>query len=127
MRPAIAYIRASTERQGRSGLGLEAQRGAIARFAEAEAYDLVETEIEGNLAVGGGGTVGAVRRVGALGFSEELADGSRRGLGWIGRAHHFAVLGEAVGYGWIPVAGPIIGGIIGALVYKAFSVLPPLS
>jgi glycerol uptake facilitator len=31
------------------------------------------------------------------------------------------------GYGWIPVVGPIIGGIIGALVYKAFSALPPLS
>jgi len=31
------------------------------------------------------------------------------------------------GYGWIPVVGPIIGGIIGALVYKAFSTLPPLS
>jgi glycerol uptake facilitator protein len=30
-------------------------------------------------------------------------------------------------YGWIPVVGPIIGGIIGALVYKAFSALPPLS
>jgi DNA invertase Pin-like site-specific DNA recombinase len=44
--PAIAYIRVSTERQGRSGLGLEAQRGAIARFAEAEAYDLVETFTE---------------------------------------------------------------------------------
>jgi glycerol uptake facilitator protein len=31
------------------------------------------------------------------------------------------------GYGWIPVVGPITGGIIGALVYKAFSALPPLS
>ena len=31
------------------------------------------------------------------------------------------------GYGWIPVVGPIIGGIIGAMVYKAFSALPPLS
>lgn len=31
------------------------------------------------------------------------------------------------GYGWIPVVGPITGGILGALVYKAFSALPPLS
>jgi glycerol uptake facilitator protein len=31
------------------------------------------------------------------------------------------------GYGWIPVVGPIIGGTIGAVVYKAFSGLPPLS
>jgi glycerol uptake facilitator protein len=30
-------------------------------------------------------------------------------------------------YGWIPVVGPIIGGIIGALVFKSFSALPPLS
>jgi glycerol uptake facilitator-like aquaporin len=34
---------------------------------------------------------------------------------------------EDFGYGWIPVAGPIIGGIIGADVDKAFSTLPPLS
>lgn len=32
----VSYIRVSTVRQGRSGLGLEAQRQAIARFAEAE-------------------------------------------------------------------------------------------
>jgi DNA invertase Pin-like site-specific DNA recombinase len=36
MKSAIAYYRVSTQRQGRSGLGLEAQRTAVARFAEAE-------------------------------------------------------------------------------------------
>ena len=36
MQSAIAYYRVSTQRQGRSGLGLEAQRAAVARFAEAE-------------------------------------------------------------------------------------------
>ena len=46
MRDAIGYIRVSTARQGRSGLGLEAQRAAIARFAEAEAFNLVETFTE---------------------------------------------------------------------------------
>jgi DNA invertase Pin-like site-specific DNA recombinase len=45
---AIAYYRVSTQRQGRSGLGLEAQRAAIARFAEAEAISILDqfTEIE---------------------------------------------------------------------------------
>ena len=45
---AIAYIRVSTARQGRSGLGLEAQRRAIAEFCEREALttagEFVEVE-----------------------------------------------------------------------------------
>jgi DNA invertase Pin-like site-specific DNA recombinase len=36
----ISYVRVSTERQGRSGLGLEAQREANRRFAEANGYDI---------------------------------------------------------------------------------------
>jgi DNA invertase Pin-like site-specific DNA recombinase len=36
MKSAIAYYRVSTQRQGRSGLGLEAQRTAVTRFAQAE-------------------------------------------------------------------------------------------
>ena len=43
MKTAIAYTRVSTAQQGRSGLGLEAQRAALARFAEAEGFDLVES------------------------------------------------------------------------------------
>lgn len=45
---AVAYYRVSTERQGRSGLGLEAQREAVERFAAAERIELVGefTEIE---------------------------------------------------------------------------------
>jgi DNA invertase Pin-like site-specific DNA recombinase len=48
MTTAIAYVRVSTKAQGRSGLGLEAQRAAIARFAEAEglAVSQVYEEIE---------------------------------------------------------------------------------
>ena len=40
---AIAYIRVSTGRQGKSGLGMAAQQAAIAQFAEVEGFDLIET------------------------------------------------------------------------------------
>jgi DNA invertase Pin-like site-specific DNA recombinase len=46
MQGAIGYIRVSTARQGRSGLGLTAQQAAIARFAEVEAFTLFETFTE---------------------------------------------------------------------------------
>src|SRR5882757_291961 len=48
MATAIAYVRVSTSSQGRSGLGLEAQRAAIARFAETEGLDITQVfeEIE---------------------------------------------------------------------------------
>jgi DNA invertase Pin-like site-specific DNA recombinase len=44
----IAYYRVSTQKQGRSGLGLEAQRKAIAAFAQAEAFEIAGefTEVE---------------------------------------------------------------------------------
>ena len=44
----VSYLRVSTGKQARSGLGLEAQRAAIARFAVAEDYrfgpEFIETE-----------------------------------------------------------------------------------
>jgi DNA invertase Pin-like site-specific DNA recombinase len=46
MKPIIAYIRVSTARQGRSGLGLEAQRAALARFCEAEGFAIVAERLE---------------------------------------------------------------------------------
>jgi DNA invertase Pin-like site-specific DNA recombinase len=43
VKPAIAYIRVSTAKQGRSGLGLKPQQEALQRFAEAEGYRLLAT------------------------------------------------------------------------------------
>ena len=43
---AVAYLRVSTSRQGRSGLGLGAQREVITHFAEAEGFDIVAEFIE---------------------------------------------------------------------------------
>ncbi len=43
---AIAYYRVSTQRQGRSGLGIEAQREAVRRFVEAEGWSLAAEHIE---------------------------------------------------------------------------------
>ena len=48
MSPLIAYYRVSTQKQGRSGLGLEAQRKAVAAFAKAEGFEIIAefTEVE---------------------------------------------------------------------------------
>lgn len=45
-RNAIAYLRVSTTRQGRSGLGLEAQREAVARYAKDARLELVGEFVE---------------------------------------------------------------------------------
>ena len=38
---AVAYYRVSTRQQQRSGLGIEAQRAAVRRFAEAEQLNIL--------------------------------------------------------------------------------------
>jgi DNA invertase Pin-like site-specific DNA recombinase len=42
----VGYIRVSTAQQGKSGLGLEAQKAALARFAEAEGLEIVAQYVE---------------------------------------------------------------------------------
>lgn len=46
MKEAIAYYRVSTQRQGRSGLGLQAQQAAIASYCQFHDYDLLDEVIE---------------------------------------------------------------------------------
>jgi DNA invertase Pin-like site-specific DNA recombinase len=43
MKPVITYLRVSTNRQGKSGLGIEAQRSLLARFVDGEGM-AIETE-----------------------------------------------------------------------------------
>src|SRR3954468_11293659 len=42
----VAYYRVSTDRQRRSGLGIEAQRAAVHRFAEAEGLEILSEYVE---------------------------------------------------------------------------------
>ncbi|WP_452181347.1 recombinase family protein [Heyndrickxia sporothermodurans] len=44
MKSGIGYIRVSTQEQGRSGLGLSAQREAIQRFATANGYEIAPSD-----------------------------------------------------------------------------------
>ena len=46
MKPIVAYVRVSTSQQGRSGLGIEAQRAALARFADGEGFEIVADYVE---------------------------------------------------------------------------------
>jgi DNA invertase Pin-like site-specific DNA recombinase len=42
----VGYIRVSTARQGKSGLGLEAQKAALSRFAEVERLEIIAQYVE---------------------------------------------------------------------------------
>ena len=45
-RPLITYIRVSTSQQGRSGLGIEAQRQTLEHFARAESFSVAREFVE---------------------------------------------------------------------------------
>lgn len=45
-KPLVTYLRVSTAAQGKSGLGLDAQRDALARFAEVEGFTIVAEHVE---------------------------------------------------------------------------------
>jgi DNA invertase Pin-like site-specific DNA recombinase len=45
-RPLITYIRVSTSQQGRSGLGIEAQRRTLAHFVQAEGFTVSREFVE---------------------------------------------------------------------------------
>ena len=59
-RVLISYIRVSTAQQGRSGLGIEAQRATITRFAEAEGYESAGIPTSSELLAEGEKRVGEV-------------------------------------------------------------------
>src|SRR5436189_948758 len=46
MERAVAYYRVSTKQQHRSGLGIEAQRAAVTRFAETEGFTIIAEYVE---------------------------------------------------------------------------------
>jgi DNA invertase Pin-like site-specific DNA recombinase len=46
VKPIVAYYRVSTSQQGCSGLGIDAQREALSRFADAEGVEIAQEFIE---------------------------------------------------------------------------------
>src|SRR5277367_5748231 len=69
----VAYFRVSTREQGRSGLGIDAQRAAVARFGAAEGYEVVGEFVE----IETGKGADAIERRPQL--AAALAEGRRRG------------------------------------------------
>jgi Resolvase, N terminal domain len=72
MRPVVSYIRVSTGKQGKSGLGIEAQRQAVTRFAATEGLgvltEFVEVESKHPLWAAGCSVALGARIIGAKGW-----------------------------------------------------------
>ena len=45
-KPLVSYLRVSTEGQGKSGLGIDAQRAALTAFADANGFEIVAEHVE---------------------------------------------------------------------------------
>jgi DNA invertase Pin-like site-specific DNA recombinase len=73
MRDLVTYLRVSTSRQGRSGLGIEAQRAALSLFAEAQGFTIAGEHVEVET---GKGSDALDRRPR---LAEALAEARRRG------------------------------------------------
>jgi len=69
MEAAVAYYRVSTKQQQRSGLGIEAQRATVARFAEAEGLTIIAEFVEAETGKGAdalGAHGSAIRRISSM-------------------------------------------------------------
>ena len=60
MQPTISYLRVSSAGHGKSGLGIEAQRAAVARFADAQDFEVVAEYVE--VETGKGADARTIRR-----------------------------------------------------------------
>jgi DNA invertase Pin-like site-specific DNA recombinase len=77
MQPAIAYIRMSRPRQGRSGLGLEAQQAAIGQFAKTYRYRIAETFSEVETGKGADALQRRPKLAAAIKAARRLGNGGR--------------------------------------------------
>ena len=74
---AVAYIRVSRPRQGRSGLGLEAQQAAITAFAKAHHYRIAETFSEVETGKGADALERRPKLAAAIKAARKLGNGGR--------------------------------------------------
>ena len=72
MEAAVAYYRVSTKRQQRTGLGIDAQRAAVIRFAEAERITLVGEYVEAETGKGADALDGRPELTAALSYARKL-------------------------------------------------------